>query len=517
MENYLAEAFQKLSLLKEDDFDITADRDVVDELKSFVADDVEEIPEEPVIDLDAESEDELADNYVGKVILECACCHTRLYKEEAEVVVDEESGLANADEACPVCNNTMGYTVIGKIEKFDDDAIEAEDDEIDFSDAENDPADEAPVESFVDRLRRKRAALKEGKEDVCPECGKNPCVCEKCEDKDESLEEDGLSGLERLRRKYGGSAKAESIEEDIDRKLDIDTENNLPPHSEFQTEDSARLEDMEDDPVLTEGIENLSMDTDDTHVEMNSTPDGGATVTVEPKVMDDFPADDADTLGPGFVGDEEIVPLSDEEQDEIMANEPEGEEDEFADEFGEDELDLEGEPLVDEEEPEAEGEEEEEEEEEEPEESFTSNNGEPINESVEGEDAEIEDFDEENFDDLAESYLRKVYDNVKTFTTTSIKDRGDEFLIEGIITFKSDKQMRSSFIFTEANETKSGKIIFEGYNETFSKAPKSFKLKGTLKDKKYVAESMIYNYTTKNLNEGNGEKTKVSGRVRVKK
>ena len=66
MENYLIEAFQKLSLLKEDDFDITADRDVVDELQSFVADDVEEIPEEPVIDLDAESDEDLADNYVGR-------------------------------------------------------------------------------------------------------------------------------------------------------------------------------------------------------------------------------------------------------------------------------------------------------------------------------------------------------------------------------------------------------------------------------------------------------------------
>ena len=124
MENYLIEAFQKLSLLNEDDFDITADRDVIDELQSFVADDVDEIPEEPVIDTLADDEEELSDNYVGKVILECECCHTRLYKEESEVFVDEESGLANIEEACPVCNNTMGYTVIGKIEKFDEEPEE---------------------------------------------------------------------------------------------------------------------------------------------------------------------------------------------------------------------------------------------------------------------------------------------------------------------------------------------------------------------------------------------------------
>ena len=53
MENFLREAFQKLSLL-ENDFDFSSvDKDKIDELKSFVADDVEIIPEEPVIDVEA--------------------------------------------------------------------------------------------------------------------------------------------------------------------------------------------------------------------------------------------------------------------------------------------------------------------------------------------------------------------------------------------------------------------------------------------------------------------------------
>ena len=497
MENYLVEAFQRLSLLNEEDFNL-ADRDVVDELQSFVADDVEEIPEEPVIDLDAESEDELADNYVGKVILECECCHTRIYKEESEVIVDEESGLANIEEACPVCNNTLGYSVIGKIEKFEDepeDDEEEEDDEIDFSDAENDPADEEPVESLRDRLKKRRALgeaklneeevtdpwggnelppddvqLREKKK-VCPECGKEPCVCEKCGEEDESLKED------------------------IDRTLDVDTENNLPPHSEFQTEDSARLEDMEDDPVvdesLKEGIENLSMDTDDTHVEMSSTEEGGATVSVEPKV--DEPAD--------LDGEEEIVPLSDEEQDDILANEPEDDLDDFAD------LDFEEEPaeepvgdeLGDEEEPE-----DEEEEEELPEESLKGSD----------EDTLIEEFDEVAFNDLCESYLRKVYENVNTFEATRVVDNGSEFIVEGLIKYKNGKTAKSIFRFNEAHETKSGKIVMEGFNETFSKQPKSFKIKGTLENKHYVSEAMAYKYTVRNINEGKIERTKVQGRVK---
>ena len=704
MENYLAEAFQKLSLLKEDDFDITADRDVVDELKSFVADDVEEIPEEPVIDVDAESEEDLADNYVGKVILECACCHTRIYKDEAEVVVDEESGLANIEEACPVCNNVMGYTVIGKIEKFDEEEPEAEDDVIDFSDAENDPAPEAPVESLKDRLRKKRTALKEGK-DVCPNCGKNPCECDK-----EPLEEGaGLAGAalgavvgnltklgtgkgailgavtgkalemlsnsklasnvkdalegqlkkgqwEELRNvtcpncgkdgtllkkkkssdilcdycgqsykldnqdlkksksfaeaydltEFFGEPLTESFEKQLSRSLikegfgatisailadpakmaalstllgmTIDAikqleetelakllrdwlrnlskakgETKAAPKTEslkedldpeVRCQDCAYLVEGEDgswicdidgadihtitecpvgntgsefDESLNEGIENLSMDTDDTHVEMNSTPDGGATVTVEPKMSDEFPPDDADALGPGFEsGEEEIVPLSDEEQEEILANEPEGEETdlEFEEEpLGDEELLADEEPL--------EGEEEvgeEEEEEELPEESLKTT-GKPVNEDLDAEDdgIDIDEFDEDKFNDLCESYLRKVYENVNTFNTTAIQDLGNKLIVEGTILFKNNKQMKSKFVFTEANETKSGKVVLAGYNETFSKQPKSFKLKGTLKDNHYVAESMAYRYTVKNLNEGKTEKTKVLGKVKTKK
>ena len=611
MENYLLEAFQKLSLL-EDDFNFSADRDVVDELKSFVADDVEEIPEEPVIDITAESEQDLADNYVGKVILECECCHTRIYKEEAEVVVDEEQGLANVDEACPVCGNTMGYTVIGKIEKFDEEPLETEEEE--EIELENDPADEEPIESLREKLKKRRAL------------GESKCE-EKCEG--EECEED----MNALRRKFGGkSAKKEGLEEDIEKSKGVnmhygwhktepardgswglaDKDGNVTTHyglsganayvaalfvndingiandlpevkqvwgttdgdrSIFYVNDGvipsrelaqkivdryaqdgvelkvtsidkthpgnngvwAKVVDLPEDAFkdnlypeyevkprrirknkeavadesLKEGIENLSMDTDDTHVEMTSTEDGGATVTVTPKdnMSSDLGEFD-DTELPLDDGDEEIVPLSDEEQEDILANEPEGAEDEF--DFDEFEDEFEEEPI------EGEEGEEETEEEEIPEESLKGSNKSSINEEVE-DDIDIDEFDEATFDDLAESYLRKVYENVNTFETTSIKDSGEQLVVEGVIKFKNNKTKASKFVFTEANETKTGKVILEGYNETFSKEPKSFKVKGSLKNNNYVAEAMNYKYTVRNLNEGKVERTKVQGKVRVNK
>ena len=117
---YLAEAFQQLKCLDEEAFDLSVDRGVVDELQSFVADDIEAPYEEDIIDLEADNEDELQDNYVGKVILKCASCGAKIFKDIADIIIDDNSELANVDDDCPVCSNAFGYEIIGKIEPFDE-------------------------------------------------------------------------------------------------------------------------------------------------------------------------------------------------------------------------------------------------------------------------------------------------------------------------------------------------------------------------------------------------------------
>ena len=150
MENYLTEAFKKLSLV-ENDFDLSADNGKVDELKSFIADDIEAVEEEPVIDVDAYNENDLADNYVGKVILECNCCHARIYKDIDQVVINDESGLANIDEECPSCGNSLGWIAIGKIEPFNKEESTEETEE---------PAEE-PVEDDITDEEIGRASCRE--------------------------------------------------------------------------------------------------------------------------------------------------------------------------------------------------------------------------------------------------------------------------------------------------------------------------------------------------------------------
>ena len=508
MDNYLLEAFQRLKLM-EDDFDLSVDKDKVDELKAFIADDVDEIPEEPIIDVKADDESELQDNYIGKVILECDCCHSRIYKDEEEVFIDDESGLANIDEQCPVCNNSLGFTVIGKIEPFDKDReIKPEEEE----DVEELPADDIDVEeeeveeveeSLQDRIHRKH--LQEAKK-VCPKCGKEPCVCESC--KDESLTEshDDLAPqkIDPRDRMYALSGDvykkgSELTKDEINSLIKAKQRSNRPGQDK-EIEDLKSLlgegkdcancdESCSKDESLTEAVNNLSLDTDDTHLEMTADENGKVTVTTEPITEEEeFPADDIPLEGESGetgegTGEEEIVPLEPEEEAEIEDNEPESEEEPVGDEETEvSDLDE----YTDEEEPE--------------------------------EEVDIEDFEEEPFDEMGESYMRKVYSNVSGYKTTKINESNGSVIVEGLISFNSGATKPTKFVFDNASFSKRGKLVLEGYNKTFSKANKSFIVRGSLVENKFTPESMIYNYKVKQLNEstGSNETLRVYGRIKRK-
>lgn len=630
--NYFKEAFQKLSLL-EQDFPIDADKDKTDELAAFIADDREAVPEEPVFDTEAENEDELQDNYVGKVIIECECCHSKFYKEPDDVIIDEETELANVDEECPFCNATMGYTIIGKIEPFDEKEPTEDEVEIDDIDVEEEPIEEVEEEeveeSLQDRIRRRHLEEACKTDESCKvdeECSGEDCVDESCET-DESLTEsilgDGVQywlsdeskgdwkyisishpelgkfivGLnsrgpvlvrnrefwEFIRRKpaltqeqkdwliqntdklvdiYNGkfaSAANESLTEGVnsvekitkkawphvkrymnwycdpttvdeyDRYIEdgrtfdeqiayelfedpdawFDPEVGIVPtgwdeddelgeilfdaEDTLSEEDNQRLinglvekakdyakkvltargvkVDEKVDESLHEDFKDVSITTDDQHLEMTSDENGKVTVTTEPinEGEEDFNSDwmERDSMGNGELLDEpdetpeqeEIVPLTDEEAAEIEANSEEEAEEE---------------------------------------------------ETPEEEEDEFTDFGEEEFENVGESYVRRVYENVKSFKTTGHREEGDTLIVEGLITFNSGNTKKTTFTFTNPRMLKGGKVVLEGYNRTFTKTKKAFSLKGRVEDKKFITESLGYHYIAKKLNES----VRVNGRVK---
>lgn len=102
---------------------------------------------EKIVDLDAESPEDLQPTYVGKTIIQCPQCLTLFYKDPADIVVSEENpDMVNVDEVCQHCGNDSGYTVIGKVaeeeipvDELPPEAIPTEGDEAESTAEENIP------------------------------------------------------------------------------------------------------------------------------------------------------------------------------------------------------------------------------------------------------------------------------------------------------------------------------------------------------------------------------------------
>ena len=116
------------------------------------------------------------------------------------------------------------------------------------------------------------------------------------------------------------------------------------------------------------------------------------------------------------------------------------------------------------------------------------------------EDIDIDDIDIDGFDELGESYMKKVYGNVESYKTTSSKFDNKKLMIEGVITFKSGKKAKTNFIFENIVKTRSGKVKFIGENLQLSNNKRAFTITTSVKDKKGICESFNYNYIAKDAN-----------------
>lgn len=211
-------------------------------------------------------------------------------------------------------------------------------------------------------------------------------------------------------------------------------------------------EGCEDKKELEEGIEDVSINTEDENITMTTKEDGGVVVETSPK------EDEVEE----FSGEEMIAPLEPETEVDIEdAVEANSEDEEEIPE--EDEFDFEEEP---------------------------------------GGEEDFEEFDEESFDNLGESYLKRCYENVTSFKTSNITlNENKEFVIEGKIGFDSGNKKDTQFIF-KPKTSDNGKLKLEGYNKQISKGKKTFKLNCSINDKALICESLNYNYKGKNdLNE----------------
>lgn len=521
----LNEAFKALNALTEETFSVSDDG--INKLAQFENDD-DMLDELSVIDLDAETEDDFQDSYVGKVILDCCVCHSKLYKNKEDVTIDEESDLANVGEDCPYCYTPDGFKVIGEVAPYnetstDDSNDVAEDDEVEVEDTADD-IDEGLFDKkktqqnlvTVDTLKKgqKIRFTKNGKsaEGTIKEIHKPDNTqfdariildngadnTFQFEDKVELVEglfdkkknkknqkpelkvieasqlvvgdsvlcSDGSMGeIVKIEEAKNGSgyiiltcADGEELDVYKSTKVKAYHNDNAPATTKNKqtynaTKDSSKLDkklgvrstsnktngdapETEKNEGLNENINNITLDTDDTHMEMKSDESGKVTVTTEPKTDgESLEASDA----------EMIVPVSPETEQELTDNN--------------DELD--------------------------------SEDGTEDEETVS---VEIDDFDEDSFNELGEQYLREAYNNVETFKTRNVTETKEGLLIEGVIKFTSGNDRLTSFLFTSHNADRQNRVTFLGENLELNTGKRAYKVNGFVKDNKLFLESLSYNY-----------------------
>lgn len=534
MSNYLSEAFKKLEILDEDVFDL--DKDGLTALKDFEDKD-EEDDSIAVIDPDAESEEDLEDSYIGKVILDCSVCHTDIYKDKEDITIDEEAGLANIGEECPYCYSSEGFKVIGEVKPFVETTFETDDDvevEVDSEEVENEKEEEKNESLQEDTVKQGKYWVNKGDEGTHgkfrtkkaadaqrkamfargykAEALEESCSINQCQKwvdydmkkykkiSDDTMEKIKSSGYSVVKDQYGeyeviadrkdescGKRKPRKMKESIE-----DIKNNIYTVSIDYIPDSDYYNEAD---VINGASRYFNVSPQSIIVKHLHGPGGGyPEISISGTLSDLYRIILKYTDG----DKEEALDILNHFSDvNIDVYDYFNELDKFLKESIEDiTIDTGDQEITvsakDKEEIESDGE-------------MIAPLSDEVKADIEMDsddiDVDVDEFSEEDFDELGESYLKKVYENVDSYRTTSAKTQGNKLYLEGLIKFNSGKEKKTSFVFESRTITKSGKAKLIGENLQISRGHKSFKLTGTINNGKFISESLNYNYRVKNGSE----------------
>lgn len=153
---------------------------------------------EKIVDLEAESEEDLLPSYVGKMIIQCPQCMTLFYKDEADIVKSEtDEETVNVAEACQHCGNDAGYTLIGKVEGVKEEEFTQEDEVVEDESVEEAPIEETSVEDEENTEIEAEPEVENGEEDLelseIPE--EDEVVVEESLNQNKSLVESSISSI----------------------------------------------------------------------------------------------------------------------------------------------------------------------------------------------------------------------------------------------------------------------------------------------------------------------------------
>lgn len=551
MNNYLNEAFKQLEMLNEEEFNLN-DKDAVKDMKDFMGIDVDDSVE--VIDPNAETEDDLEDSYVGKVILDCVVCHSKQYKDPNEVVIDDGE-LANVGEECPFCYTSDGFKVVGQVAPFDE-SDEDDDDQDEDDDYDEDEDDDSEFESWRNRIqeclkrlneagmsdedkadsevlrniyqktqKRSNAALTPDEKAVLAKYGlhRNPdfknigdehgnSVFSRASDRfslynDFKMANNPKVNLADRARKMGTRAErnkelyaAQHFNTDSTDEHDKTFLDSQKYQRRTNVANSAKMQDnvlAMKNALNSRNFANKELNSIDARAEdrrqkeINRHNDAMAAIDNDAKWRRKTYSDSKERNQNTI--DKLLKRKTDESLERVEVETDDQVLSMSQDDTGK--LTVSSTPvettIV-------------------PVSDETQQDIELHTDDVNAEDAElnsendaldIDDFDEQSFDELGEGYLKRVYENVDKYKTTAVKTSGKKLTVEGLITFKSGNTKNTQFIF-EAKSNKNNSFKFVGENAQISRGKKSFAISGSLNNKQLVVESFNYNYRGKDSQTG---------------
>lgn len=392
---------------------------------------------EQIVDTSAESKEDLKKTYVGSIILQCPTCKSMMYKDPDQLVkVEGKEELYNIDEECPHCGAKDGFEIVGQVASLDVDP-EAE-----------------PVPPMTEEQPEVEVEKEETVE-IEPEA----------EETHEELESEEEKGSEE----EGKPSEEEEEKEDDeveDKEEKKEEESKEQPLNEEHCEIKLTTEEKNMLDKLTHGNK---MDCwfwiDDETDEIKDLEDGEKVLDTCEAIL--TVADGTDNVEE-FLNEEEVKLFND-----LVARckECKGEVKEEVTEEAEEEkhvCEKCGKEVCE---------------------------CDKLPEEKKEEEIKLESFDEDKFDRLVTRYLKETYSNVKSYKTVKagLNDGANKVVMEGMITFKSEKQKPTKFVFEakELNAKKQLKLV--GINEMFS-AGKAFTLLGTVDNNKLLSESLSYRY-----------------------
>ena len=472
---------------------------------------------EKIVDLDAESTEDLLPSYVGKVIIQCPQCMTLFYKNPEDIEKSEENpDVVNINEICQHCGNASGYTLIGKVGKVSEDeaanyeAAEEGTEEDELSLDFGEPTEEVSPEGTGGGFEEEEIAVEEGSEDSSDdeldleatdlepteESLKHEQLNEEVEDTKVEVEAEEIlnaaakAGKEVAKEVEADITKAEVkeitdkvvtkelelpvVEEGSDDSSDDELDEALSP-AEIAAKLDAYAASLGVEEGLKEGVYDVSdaefkaMLKDKTFQEFGEAlneekvEESKVSTAAVKKAISEINAIGAEDV-------EEDINITNNDSP-AMVDETEHETESCKDrECKEEKHDCE-----------------------------KCDNGQcecKEEASLTELSEKCEDLHEESLNKHISAYLTEVYANVKDFTATNCSINCNKLVVEGTINFNSGKSRATKFEFTEAKNGEAGKIIIEGYNKDLAEDAR-FALNCLLEDGGtcLLTEGFGYKYT----------------------